>query len=236
MSILGKLLSEQFSRLLNLNKAGTSANSLEEDHVMMASPGTKIFLYVGCGHDHGANIRHGFVDGWQEIRFDIDAAVHPDVVGTLLDMSGVPSASIDAVYTAHTLEHIYAHEVPVALAEIRRVLKPSGIVLTIVPDLQSTAKVIAEDRLYETLYVSPIGPITPFDILYGHQNLVQGNVFMAHRSGFTLSSLSEALKVAGFKSVIGIRREEAFDLGTIATCETLSDDKLKALLETHLPT
>jgi len=30
-------------------------------------------------------------DAWRELRFDIDEAVQPDVVGTLLDMTAVAS-------------------------------------------------------------------------------------------------------------------------------------------------
>ena len=35
---------------------------------------------------------------------------------------------------------------------------------------------IAEDKLLQPAYVSPMGPITPLDILYGHRDsLLQGN-------------------------------------------------------------
>lgn len=228
MSVLGKFLSEQFCRHIGHD---------EDRFTDKVSSEAALFLYVGCGPDRGANIRHGFNDGWQEVRFDIDPAVQPDIVGSVLDMSAIPDASVDVVYTSHTLEHLYNYEIPVALGEMLRVLKPGGIALAIVPDLQSTAQLVAEDRLFETLFVSPDGPITPFDVLYGHRGFVgQGNTHMAHRGGFTLSSLSGAMTSAGFKSVAGIRRPAAFDLGVIASPEELPEARLRALVTNHLPT
>ena len=35
----------------------------------------------------------------------------------MTDMSMVDSAAVDAVWSSHNLEHLYAHEVPVALGE-----------------------------------------------------------------------------------------------------------------------
>ena len=61
---------------------------------------------------------------WREIRLDIDAGHRPDIVGSLTDMSGIVSGSVDAVYSCHNLEHLHAHEVPVALREFLRVLTP----------------------------------------------------------------------------------------------------------------
>ena len=52
---------------------------------------------------------------WEEIRFDIDPNASPDIVGAMTDMSGVATASVDAVYSSHNIEHVFAHEVPVAL-------------------------------------------------------------------------------------------------------------------------
>ena len=62
--------------------------------------------------------------------------VNPDIVGTLLDMSQVQTASVDAVYSSHNIEHVYPHEVPIVLKEFYRVLKDDGIVVLECPDLQ----------------------------------------------------------------------------------------------------
>ncbi|MEI6414600.1 MAG: class I SAM-dependent methyltransferase [Pseudomonadota bacterium] len=167
---------------------------------------------------------------------DIDSDAQPDIVGSVLDMSMVPTQSVDAVFTSHMLEHLYAHEIPVALAEIRRVLKQDALALITVPDLQSVAHLITEDRLCETVYVSPAGPITPFDMVYGHRGFVgQGRLYMAHRSGFTLTTLVEAFKTAGFGSVIGLRREAGFDLWVLAIPQVIDEDLLRELAMQYFP-
>lgn len=45
------------------------------------------FLHVGCGPKHKDRTTAGFnTDAWQELRFDIDAAVAPDLIGTMTDI------------------------------------------------------------------------------------------------------------------------------------------------------
>ena len=53
----------------------------------------------------------------EELRLDIDASVQPDVVGTTTDMSAVADGSVDALFSSHNIEHLYPHEVALALAE-----------------------------------------------------------------------------------------------------------------------
>mgnify|MGYP003339573890 CR=1 FL=1 len=78
-------------------------------------------LHVGCGPARRQHIATGFhAPGWSELRLDIDEANAPDFVATMTDMRCVPDASVDAVYASHNLEHLYPHEVPLALAEFRR--------------------------------------------------------------------------------------------------------------------
>ncbi len=93
----------------------------------------KTLLNVGCGHSNISKLL-GFNDSdWKEIRLDIDEKVKPDIVGTLTDMSLVETSSIDAIYSAYNIDHIYAHEVPVAFKEFYRVLSEDGIVVLIHP-------------------------------------------------------------------------------------------------------
>jgi predicted SAM-dependent methyltransferase len=59
---------------------------------------------------------------WREIRLDIDPASPAcDILSSITDMASVPDASLDAAYSAHDLEHLFAHEVPVALRGVRRI-------------------------------------------------------------------------------------------------------------------
>ncbi|TFW09760.1 class I SAM-dependent methyltransferase [Oxalobacteraceae bacterium OM1] len=198
----------------------------------------RTILHVGPGHrNNGARLPEPLATPeWREIRLDIDPSNEPDIVGSMLDMPAVADASVDAVYSAHNIEHVYPHEVGRVLQEFLRVLKPGGFLLVTCPDLQTVGALIAEDKLTDPAYMSPAGPITPLDILYGHrQALAQGNHYMAHRCGFTLKVLFATLQVNGFQGVLGKRRPAAFDLWALATRGPMTDDALQALGALYLP-
>ena len=185
---------------------------------MSASDRIRSVLHVGCGQKTLAHLPAGFRDGsWQEVRFDIDPAVRPDKVGTITDMSEVESGSVDALFSSHNLEHVFPHEVPAVLAEFRRVLKPDGFAVVTCPDLLTVAEKIVENGLVAPLYQSPAGPITPLDILYGHIAAVaRGQVYMAHKTGFTVELLNGELLRAGFAQVGVSRRPAHIDLWAVA--------------------
>jgi SAM-dependent methyltransferase len=188
-------------------------------------------LHVGAGHpDNRAPMPAGFqASEWKELCLDIDPANKPDIVGSMLDMSALADASVDAIYSSHNIEHVYAHEVRVVLKEFRRVLKPTGFLVVICPDLQTVAQLIAEDKLTEAPYNSPAGPITPLDILYGYRPaLAQGNHFMAHKCGFTLKVLLATLQGNGFAAAAGKRRPHAFDLWAVAGKSAMTDADVRA--------
>lgn len=163
----------------------------------------KRFLNVGCGSAGPERLPECFQqDDWQQIRLDINPAVQPDIIADLTDLSAVQTGSVDAVYSSHNIEHLYLHETTVALQEMHRVIRPGGFLLVTLPDLQQVAKLIAEGKLSEEIYRSPVGPITPLDMLYGHQASVErGNTYMAHKCGFDKHSLSTALLDTGFHEV-----------------------------------
>ncbi|NTU45568.1 MAG: class I SAM-dependent methyltransferase [Chlorobiaceae bacterium] len=198
----------------------------------------KRFLHVGCGPRKKSQTTRGFnTPEWSELRFDIDSAVSPDIIGTMTDMSAVESASVDAVFSSHSIEHLYAHQVPVALAEFRRVLNPEGFAVITCPDLQSVAALIADDKLTDQAYVSPAGPISPLDILYGHRpSLARGQEYMAHRCGFTQKVLTGTLRVAGF-TMVAFRRRSApyFDLWALAVTTMIPETELRNLASIHFP-
>ena len=174
---------------------------------------SKTVLNVGCGYPLRQKLhRHFHGPEWREIRLDLDPAVQPDIVCSITDISPVAADWVDAVWSSHNLEHLQRHEVPLALAEFLRVLKPHGLLLVTLPDLQQVARLVAEDRLEESAYVSQSGPITPLDMIFGHTaSLARGNQFMAHRTGFTARSLHKLLSEAGFVEVT-LRQGASFDL------------------------
>ncbi|MCK6441480.1 class I SAM-dependent methyltransferase [Elstera cyanobacteriorum] len=196
------------------------------------------FIHVGCGQKRKDRTTPGFNQpAWEEVRFDIDVNVQPDILGTMTDMAAVPSGSMNALFSSHNIEHLYPHEVPVALAEFRRVLAEDGFAVITCPDLKSVCALIAEDKLLEPAYDSPAGGIAPLDILYGHRPaMAAGNLYMAHRCGFTEKVLVGTLQAAGFVSVASRSRPGPFfDLWAVASVVPLEPDALRALAVQHIP-
>ena len=194
----------------------------------------KTFLHVGCGDSNKSHLKGFNNDNWKEIRFDIDKNVNPDIVGTLTDMKSVETGSFDAVYSSHNIEHIFPHEVPIALREFYRVLKEDGIVVITCPDLQSVGEALSQDKLFETLYegvkINDAGevvnfPVTAFDILYGHRvTTLDGDIYAIHRGGFTYSTLDKAFKEAGFKARFG--GGSGYDLYLVAFKQKKSEEEI----------
>ncbi len=200
--------------------------------------GLKKFLHAGCGEKRRHNTTKTFAsEGWQEVLLDIDPTVGADIVGSMVNLDMIASGSMDAIYTSHSIEHHHAHEVPLALAECRRILTPDGFMIVVCPDLQGVATLVAKGRLMEPFAMSPAGPISAIDMLYGYRpSLAAGNQFMAHRTGFTRDSLAAALQEAGFKAVAGISRGYPFfDLWMVASNAPLTDVALRELAAAHFP-
>lgn len=198
----------------------------------------KKFLHVGCGpvpKEHTPFAREN--DTWTEVRMDIDPTARPDILGHMTDMSVIPDEAYDAVYSSHSIEHLYPHEVPVALSEFKRVLKPAGFALITCPDLQSVCALVAQGNLEDTAYVSMVGPIAPIDIIYGYRKaMAEGNLFMAHRTGFTAKTLTDSLRRAGFAAIANKSRPPpAFDLWAIAFREVQPESRIRETAGAYFP-
>jgi predicted SAM-dependent methyltransferase len=174
-----------------------------------------VFANLGCGPRGSGRIAPVF-QGWEVLRVDAEAAVEPDIVADITDLSAVPDGAVDGVWCAHCLEHLYLHEAPGALAEMRRILAPHGILCLVVPDLQTVAQYIVADKMHEPLYQSPAGPITPHDVMFGYgRRIAEGFTLMAHRSGFTPQVMVDTLRAGGFEHFVVTRRSN-FELGAVA--------------------
>jgi predicted SAM-dependent methyltransferase len=190
----------------------------------------KTFLNVGSGpRENSAFILPAFrTPEWKEVRLDVDPAVEPDILGSMLDMSAMPDESVDAIYSSHNIEHLYPDELPAAMEEFLRVLKPGGFAVIVCPDLQAAAQMIAEDKLLDVAYSSPAGPVTPFDMVYSHRQFTgRDKPYMAHHCGFTLNVLLGTLKENGFPASAGLRKN--FNLLAIATKELITLDAMQEL-------
>ena len=196
----------------------------------------KTFLNVGCGPLVEAKIK-GFDDDWKEIRFDIDENVNPDILGTLTDMNLIKTGSVDAVHSAYNIDHIYPHEVPVALKEFYRVLNDDGIVVIRCPDIQTVCEAIVNDKLLEPIYDSPVGPISPIDIIYGNRQEIAGGLnYMTKKCGFTYSVLDAAFFEAGFKIRYGGRMPyNGGELALVAFKQQKSEEEITKIAIPFFP-
>jgi len=152
---------------------------------------------------------------WREVRVDVDAAVAPDILAHMTDLSAIESGTVDAVWSAHGIEHLYLFEVGKAIAEVYRILADDGFFCLIVPDLQAIAEYIANDRLHEVVYASPAGPVIAHDIVFGFgPSLAQGRSSMAHKCGFTPTLLLQKLQESRFAEIV-LRRRVNHELAAV---------------------
>jgi SAM-dependent methyltransferase len=201
-------------------------------------PGQRILLHVGCGGSTKQQAAPAFRgDDWSEFRLVMDASVVPYIVASMTDMAMVPNSAVDAIYSSHNIEHLYPHEVPTAFAEFYRVLKPEGFLVLACPDLKSICDLVANDKLDVPAYHTANGePIAPMDVLFGHRaSMAQGNLFMAHRCGFTQRTLMEAARQSGFKIGHSLQRPKTFDLWLLAFKSEVPVDQLIEQVRVFLP-
>lgn len=172
---------------------------------MSSSQQIRKVLNVGGGNK-SIPLPH-FYNGWEHLLLDIDPKGKPDIVCDARNLKSVQSGQFDVVYCSHNLEHYFRHDVPKVLAGFLHVLKPDGFVHLRVPDLGELMKTVVQKGMdiEDTLYHAPAGPISVRDVIYGLSAEIErsGSDFYAHKTGFTMKSLLQALKDAGFNHVFG---------------------------------
>lgn len=143
----------------------------------MSSDGV-VRLHLGCG---GID-QPGFVN--------IDGIDRPHVhfVQSLTRLDRFSDASVEFVYSSHTLEHFPRIDTVTILKEWRRVLLPSGRLCLSVPDF---------DRILEIYQLTGGCLEDVLPPLFGGQDYP----FNFHYTAFNRSSLSRALRDAGFSDV-----------------------------------
>src|SRR5713226_2287107 len=182
-----------------------------------------LLVNLGSGPKGSAQLPAMFAD-WRELRVDVDAKVAPDILADVTDLSAIESGSVDAVWSAHCLEHLYLYQVGTAIAEAYRILTDDGFLCLIVPDLQAIAEYITTDQLHEVVYQSPAGPVIAHDILFGFGPfLAQGHARMAHNCGFTPTLLLEKLREAPFAQIV-LRRRANYELAGVACKRAPADE------------
>jgi SAM-dependent methyltransferase len=147
-------------------------------------------LNIGCGHRRIEGYKG--VDLTQREGVDIVAPAHA---------VPLPDASVDEVMAVHLVEHLYAWDVPTALAEWFRLLQPRGLLVLEMPDLLKACRNIAQD-LQGRKHPDQIGMWA----IYGDDRL--RDPLMVHRSGWWFERLRPVVEGVGFERVT--ERETVF--------------------------
>ena len=213
-------------RMITLQNGGSL------DQFASSRAATKQVLNAGSGPRSNRRLHGVFGRGqWHEIRIDVDARAEPDVVGSMTNLRPhFDEGRFDAIWSSHSLEHLHAHEIPLALAEFRRILQPDGFALITCPDLETVMTLFLEHGSDHVVYHSAVGPITPLDMMFGHgRSIASGNVHMAHHSGLTAERLGRLLLQAGFAEVI--TRRQSFDLWALALTESADRNAIQRELQ-----
>jgi len=152
--------------------------------------------------------------GWRHVLLDIEPGPDVDVVldaRKLMDLGA--GYEYDAIYCSHALEHFEPEDVPTVLAGMEYVLRCGGTVEIRVPDGDAIDDLVEMVGLHGVAYESPSGPITPYDMIHGHQaSVAAGQTHMAHHIVFTARSLRAALRAAGFTGVKVGREPQSYEL------------------------
>lgn len=145
--------------------------------------------------------------GWKILNAQARPGV--DFVGLAHDLSQFADASVSEIYASHVYEHLdYKDELPKALSEAHRVLKPSGLIRIGVPDLAVLAKLLTRPGM---------GPQEHWDLMrvfYGGHT----DKWDYHYSGFTFELLASLLTEQGFQFVRRVESFGLFDDGTETRC------------------
>ncbi len=157
---------------------------------------------------------------WRHLLLDISPSDDADIVMDSRKLVDFPAQQFDAVYCSHNLEHYYQHDVKVVLSGFAHVLKPGGFAEIHVPNMRTVLKRFIDTgmEINDVLYVSPGGPITVHDVVYGWGKEIEesGEDFYAHKTGFTEASLMAALNAAGFAQVWTTESDDTFAIGALA--------------------
>ena len=155
--------------------------------------------------------------------------MEPDIIASITDLSDLEANVYDAVWSSHNIEHLFHHEAQRMTAQIRKVLKKNGWLIVTCPDIKAAMEHTLKHGMDSPVYQSGMGPITPRDILFGHQASINaGNEYMTHKNGFDLQGLAGVFRQSGFERFYGEHRGTNlwFIAGNFKSTEKAKDQQI----------
>jgi len=121
-------------------------------------------------------------------NIDSDPNSNPDIVGNALNLNMIKDESVSEVYSEHLIEHFDIKEIDIFFNECRRILKPKGKFVVIVPDMEITLNRFCAGR-YDLDYVDMF--------LFAHHRLREG----CHMQGMYKAKLRRLCAKHSFKII-----------------------------------
>lgn len=143
--------------------------------------------------------------GWICIDVESNSDLQVDIMNNTLPFDlGI----VDAIYSSHTLEHIWPDRLPFVLSEFRRVLKDGAPIRVVVPDFDIALNAFLNkdyqflDRTRIPVPESMEMPLQHLTSWFFSYYLEQdGTRSFGHLNAFNRETLSAILKKSGFRNV-----------------------------------
>jgi len=165
------------------------------------STGPRSVLIAGSGP---GKMNECATAGYSTTYLDIEPKTNPDVVASMTDMGEIGPYNV--VFCSHALQHLSPHEVHPALSEFVRVLKPGGVAIILVPDLED---VKPTNDILPDYHLGPT--VTGLHLFYGDHTQIKEFPYLAHHSGFVKETLKQAMLEAGFAAAT-TERQSSYNL------------------------
>lgn len=136
--------------------------------------------------------------------YNIDAVRHPaaprdpelihaikfDKNGDIINPIPLDDDCADELQAMHIIEHVYAWEAPALVKEWRRLLKPRGLLILELPNIEKAARNLL-NGMNDQMAMWPI---------YGDWN--HKDPYMMHKHGYTSATITELLRRCGFANAL----------------------------------
>lgn len=148
-------------------------------------------LHIGCGAKR-------LVGGGEWVNADGLPTPAADVLLDLYQTRGVPSGVATQIYWSHGPEHIYPDKLDIVLRELRRILRPGGVLTLAAPDIEG---------IWQNRFVTETNGGAWNAAIFGECDS-HHHPFLGHRQIFTVETLHAALMKAGFREARQWRPEQ----------------------------